>query len=645
MILGTDFRLGNCVVRPRRRVVERDGVSVHLKPKSMSVLEHLAASGGAPVSRNELFDSVWPGGEVSDDTLTKCIAELRKALGDSARESQIIETIPKLGFRLVPPVEPLADDRPSTETAEPPRGKWGGVRSARMLLVVAVLVIATLFTFPGARLWLSETGINWLLRTATVLSPHQLEPNPGIAVLPFVNLSGDPDNEYFSDGMSTEILNTLGRITSLPVIARSSSFQFKHQSGDIREIGRQLGVTHILEGSVRKINNSIRMTVHLIDVDSGAMVWSGAYQRELTDVFALQTEIAEEVVRNIEVILGSAKAPAPAGLPPVDYMSLRNTTNLQAYDLYLKGLQMYTSDRPALIEQSVGYFDRAIALDNDYADAWAAKGFALGVQGWAGSGSSRIPASVYPDAIAAFERALAIEPGHAFATGWLGVTLMENDFKWEEGMRLLEASVARNPNDAVLVSIYGFYMDLMHMEGAEELLNRAYRLDPFNVETIMNLAVRLSHEGRLLDAAVMMETALIQDAQGYAANYYSALFNIGLGRLDAAQKHIGKARLVANEVDLNLDVLEWLLASLRGEAPLPCETIWRRMQTEHLSIALHPNECSSEKNVVEVFDLAIRDRYPELRSALFGPKPPLMPESEWQRIRQITGVAQFQSTR
>jgi hypothetical protein len=117
-----------------------------------------------------------------------------------------------------------------------------------------------------------------------------------------------------------------------------------------------------------------------------------------------------------------------------------------------------------------------------------------------------------------------------------------------------------------------------------------------------------------------------------------------LGRLDVAEERIKKARLVANPVDLNLDVLQWLIDSRRGKAPFPCALAWQRMQTEHLSGAVLSDECADEKTIVNVFDLAIRQRHPELRSVLFGPKPPSMPEAEWRRIKDITGVTQFQST-
>jgi tetratricopeptide (TPR) repeat protein len=366
------------------------------------------------------------------------------------------------------------------------------------------------------------------------------------------------------------------------------------------------------------------------------------YQRKLSDIFMVQDEIANNIVDQISLELGDGVAPLPHSMPTVEFMRAHPPSNLEAYDLYLKGVQMVTSNRPALIEQATGYFDRAIALDRDYADAWAAKGYALAILGSHGSGSSRIPASVYPDAIAALRRALEIDPGHAFATGWLGVGLMLNDFKWAEGMQLLKESIALNPNDAALLAVYGFYTDIMQLEGAHEVLERAYRLDPFGFGPILDRAVHLQREGRLLDAAALIETGLIEDREGYAPNYFSAVFNLRLGRLDVAEERIRKARLVAKPVDLNLDALAWLIDSRRGRGPLPLEEIWERMQKEKLSGVVLHDEWEDEEAIVAVFDLAIKQRHPALRSAVFGPKPPMMPEADWRRILEITGVTQFQ---
>ena len=647
--MGGDYRIGDWIVSPLRRTIERGDEVVHVKPKSMSVLECLVAAQGEPVTRHALLDSVWPGAEVSDDVLTKCIVELRRAFGDSARESRVIETIPKMGFRLLLPAKPLVRATEDELASSPPSGRRQWLRPLGILLAALVLLVGVLLSISPSRAWLTETGINLFLRTASFLSPHQLAQKPGIAVLPLVNFSGDPENEYFSDGLSAEIINRLARADRLPVIARSSSFEFKERFQDVREIGRMLGVSHVLEGSVRKAGENIRLTVQLIDTVEGTHVWSGFYQRELSDIFKLQDEIAQDIVYQVTNALGDSALPQPKGEPAVAFIGAQPLPNLEAYELYLKGVQMVTSNRPLLIAQATDYFDGAIALEPEYADAWAGKGYALGFLGLVESGSTRIPAEVYPGAIAAFRKALEIDPAHAFATGWLGVTLMLNDFKWTEGMRLLERSLELNPNNADLLAVYGFYLENMQLPGAAEVLERAYRLDPFSLQAILVRAIHLARQGRYLDAASLVETSLIQDREGYGPNYFSAYFNIQLGRLDEAEERLRKARLVAHPVDLNLEALKWLIDSRRGkDSMLPMSRLWERMQTEHMHGALHAtrwNAWGDEATTVAIFDLAIEQRHPALRTVIFGPKPDLMPEADWRRIQEITGVTRYRQSR
>lgn len=602
--MGADFRLGDWIVRPTRRVVERDEESKHIKPKSMAVLECLVAADGAPVSRNDLFDTVWPGGVVSDDTLKSCIFELRKAFGDSARTPRVIETIPKFGFRLLLPVNPLTVDQSADENQKVHRDEWR----------------------------------------------NGFEKRPAIAVLPFANLSSESENTYFSDGMSEEILNALARFSSLPVIARTSSFQFKGQNRDIKEIGGLLGVTHVLEGTVRKEDKSVRLTVQLIDTRTGTHIWSEAYQREMRDVFQLQDEIARDIVDQIGVALGGQVSTLLKDLPSAQFMVVHPTSNLEAYDLYLKGMQLVTSSDPGPSEQAVEYFDRAIALDSDYADAWAARGYALYSLGRAGYGHSHIPASLYPDAVAAYRKALEVDPENASATGWLGVALMYNDFKWVEGMQLIQQSLTRNPNNVVLMSIYGVYLDMMKIEGAGKVIDRAFRLNPFDVTTTTIKAGQLLHEGRVADAARLMEISLISDPESYAPNWYTGIFNLPLGRLEVAEARFKKARLAANPVDRTLDAMESAIALLRGETPALTVEDLLRIAEEHRVSYLVGREMvglswEDEKNIVRAFDLAIKQRHREVHEWLFGPKPPLMPEADWHRMKEFTGVTQFQSNR
>ena len=605
--MGTDIRLGDWIVRPQRRVVERGRKSTHIKPKPMAVFECLVAANGAPVSRNDLFDTVWPGGVVSDDTLNRCIFELRKAFGDSARNPLVIETIPKLGFRLLLPVHPLEQ------------------------------VPLTVDAFPNeSQQHRRDHGHN------------SFEKGPSIAVLPFADLSGDADNAYFSVGMAEEILNALARFNRLPVIARTSSFQFKDQSKDIKEIGRLLDVMYVLEGTVRREDKNVRLTVQLIDTMTGTHVWSEAYQREIRSVFELQNEIASDIVHQVGIALGD-KAPSQINdLSSAQFMVSHPTSNLGAYELYLQGMQKVTSSSPGPIEEAGDYFDRAIDLAPDYSDAWAAKGYALYALGRPGFGHSHIPASVYPDAITAYRKALDIDPAHAFATGWLGVALMYNDFKWAEGMQLIQQSLTQDPNNVVLLAIYGLYLDLMKIKGADKVIGRAFRLNPFDLTPIVIKAGHYLRDGRVIDAARLIEMSLIADTKSYLPNYITGVFNMLLGRFETAEERFQKARLVANPVDRSLDLMDWILANQRGKTPqFTWEEFMEMAEQERVSYLVSWDYAGmsgkGEDAIVAAFDLAIKQRHREVHEPLFRPRPPLMPEADWRRMKAITGVTQFQS--
>jgi TolB-like protein/DNA-binding winged helix-turn-helix (wHTH) protein/Tfp pilus assembly protein PilF len=649
--MNTDLRMGEWIIRPRRRVIERNNKTVHLKPKSMAVFEALVAAGGTPVSRSDLIETVWRGAEVSDDALTQCIVELRKAFGDDARESRVIETIPRLGFRLIPPTESLTEDRvPQQRSSGPGKSPlvalWQRHRIAGLSLAAVSLILVVTLSFNSARSWLTETGMTLFLKTAGFLSPDRQRQSPGLAVLPFVNFSGDPENEYFSDGMSVEIINTLARANRLPVIARSSSFAFKGVQKNVKEIGRELGVTHVLEGSVRRSGQNMRLTVQLIDATEGTHVWSGVFQRELSDVFALQNEIANEIVDQIYLTFGDRIAASDVPIPGSIIRSLPGTSNLDAYDLYLQGMQKLHSPNPMTIEQAAGYFDRAIALDGDYADAWAAKGLAHYALGRPGFGHPHIPAEVYPHAIAAFRKALDIEPEHPMATGWLGVALIVSEFRWAEGMQMMEASLARNPNDAELLAVYGSHLGFMGMDGAEDTLYAAFRLDPNNLINIFMRIGVLVKRGQTLEALAMMEDILEHHPEGYFPNFQVAAMNLLLGRLTEAEVHIERAREFAHPKDLTLDSMQWIIDRRRGEYSEPAiATQLRRSKTERLSFFVDRGllaEWEDAETIVAAFNLAIEQRHPEVRRMMFQPKPSLMPEEEWRRMKEITGVTAFQ---
>jgi tetratricopeptide (TPR) repeat protein len=242
---------------------------------------------------------------------------------------------------------------------------------------------------------------------------------------------------------------------------------------------------------------------------------------------------------------------------------------------------------------------------------------------------------------------------------WLGLALIMNDFKWGEGLQLLKQAVDISPNNANLLARYGIWLKRLKQEGSEGLLQRAFRLDPFGWLPTLVRASQLSQEGRFLDAATVLETTLIGNRDGYAQNSAVALANlaaVGLGTLDAqtreagleaAEAQIHRARKRAHPDDLSLDVMEMFVAFLRDGTPVPWDAILERAKKERLDglflyAMVYPWE--DENLMVEALELGVAQRHFGVHS-LFGIKPPMLPEAEWHRLREITGVAEFQATR
>ena len=265
----------------------------------MSVLDCLVKASNSVVTRQEIFDSVWRGAVVSDEALTQRIAEIRKAFGDSAHQSNIIETIPKIGFRLIPTVIPL----------------------------------------PGE----SGTGVV----------------NPVIAVLPFVNMNEDPANDYLSDGISSEVINLLAKVPGLDVISQTSSFSFKGQSWKVSDLARDLSASLIVEGTVRIVDNYVRITAQLIDPSTDKHLWSDSYDLELSDIFSLQEEIAQAIVTALQDEIGTHTV-----------IGSRPTGNIEAYELFLSG-RHYFYQRGAAMDKAIRVLKMAVEEDPDFAEAWA----------------------------------------------------------------------------------------------------------------------------------------------------------------------------------------------------------------------------------------------------------------------------------
>jgi adenylate cyclase len=350
---------------------------VRLTPKAAAVLTVLVTRAGEPVTKEELFASVWNDTVVSDDALTSCIQELRRALDDSPKQPRFIETRHRRGYRFVAALENSAD-----KLAPDPQS--------------------------------SQPGIS------------------AIAVLPFADMSPARDQDYLCEGLAEELINALTQIDGLRVAARTASFQFRSSGADIREIGHQLRVGTILEGSVRKLEDRLRVTVQLIEVPSGYHRWSQRFDRKLDDVFAIQDEIAESVATSLRgSVLTSRERQALTGRPQ---------TGTAAYEYYLRGRQHLPRMTQPDLEICREMFERALELDGNYSPAWSCLAAVHGtLYEWFGARHDDLVQAERTSA-----RALDLAPDLALAHVARGFVLSLSG-RYDEAAREFDEGIRLNP--------------------------------------------------------------------------------------------------------------------------------------------------------------------------------------------------------
>lgn len=451
--LDTGYSLGEWTVRPHRSRIERGGESVHLAPKAMAVLDCLARASNSVVTRQEIFDSVWPGAAVSDEVLTQRIAEIRKAFGDSAQQSKVIETIPKIGFRLIPPVIPLSETEESEKGqaySRPP----GPKHTLKWLVPAAVglLVIAL--------------ALGRFLPIGTVdQQSSTIAENPVVAVLPFVNLSGDPGDEYFSDGISEELINLLAKVPGLDAISRTSSFSFKGERMKMVDIARELNASLIVEGTVRKAGKQVRITAQLIDPGTDLHLWSESYDRELSDIFLLQEEIAQSIVTALQDKIGVHTVDGP-----------RPTKSIEAYELFLSG-RHYFYQRGAALDKAIMLLQMAVKEDPEFADAWAYLAAAGTVAGFYRTSINDEDAVMISGQ--ASRKALALNPGSGLALAVQAMGAYGAERNLIKGFQLIDRAVDEDPHDTTVRLWAGmYYWYWGYLEAARSHFLYVYRHDP-----------------------------------------------------------------------------------------------------------------------------------------------------------------------
>ncbi|MEQ1354384.1 MAG: winged helix-turn-helix domain-containing protein [Candidatus Acidiferrum sp.] len=474
------YRFGPFLLRTRTRELFRDDTKLKLRPQTFQVLAVLLARAGDCVTREELQEQVWPGNRLVDAEhgLNTAIKELRACLGDSASKPRYIETLPKLGYRAFGPVEETTDapgDVKHLTTAS------GGPASDAARIPVAL-------TSETSRRWIVSLVLGAVVIAASLAlvkspwprthHPEQVSQSPArvmLAVLPFENLTGDAAQDYFSDGFTEEMISQLGRLDpqQFGVIARTSVMHYKHTAEKMDQIGRELRVQHILEGSVRRDAGGVRINAQLIEVSSQSRVWSREYNRETTNLLGVQAEIAGEIANEIQVSLGTAKSGGTANKPAL------TRQEYQAYDAYLKGLYFWNQRTLPGFQQAIRYFQEAVAKDPEYAPAYAGLANSYSLL----TAYSAAPASEYvPKARAAAQRALQIDDTLPEAHVALALILANYDWDWAGSEREYRRGIQLNPNYA---TAHHWFAELLTWLGRfDEALDEsetARRLDPLSL--------------------------------------------------------------------------------------------------------------------------------------------------------------------
>ncbi len=466
-------------VRPARRIVRfglfevdlragelrKRGVKIRLQEKPFQMLTALLEQPGELVTREELSQRLWSSDTFVDfdGSLNTAAGKLREALRDSAENPRFVETLPRRGYRFIAPVEEQVSAPPAaTRPAASPRSTADSQESAAQAKV----------------------------KVARAGRPSASDEN-SIAVLPFENLSSDSEQEYFCDGMTEELINALTQVEGLRVVARTSAFAFKNQHRDIRNIGEELDVETVVEGSVRKAGDRLRVTVQLINAPSGYHLWSQRYDRQLKDVFAIQEEISQSIVKALRIrLVGRQNRP----------LVNKPTDNLEAYNLHFKGLNRWHKQTKEDLKRACKYFEQAIEEDPNFASAYVGLSDCHRLLGWWGVSPPQeamhkakvaaLKAVEIDDMLGAAHRALAGVKGHMW-NDWSGA---------EKGFR---KAVELNPTDAITHSSYGFVLlfPMGRVERGIERLRQARDLDPLSAFHTACLGWAL-HMGRRFDEAI-----------------------------------------------------------------------------------------------------------------------------------------------
>jgi TolB-like protein/DNA-binding winged helix-turn-helix (wHTH) protein/Tfp pilus assembly protein PilF len=503
----------------RQHLLLRDGQPIPIQPKAFETLLVLVRNSEKLVLKDDLLAAVWPDTFVEESNLTQNIFVLRKVLGDSDGERRYILTVSGRGYRFAATVRTIAEP----ETLEP-QGTQNPAAAPTVKVNDAISPAPPreIAPRPSRRsLWfLAAIAIAALALTGYFAWDrfHPKTPAPPgrimLAVLPFQNLTGDPEQEYFADGLTEELITQLGRLRpeQLGVISRTSAMVYKRSDKRLDQIGHELGVQYVLEGGFRRAGNRLRITAQLIRVQDQSNLWSQEYDRRPEGMFAVQDEVAVDVARETQLRLTPQQQIQVARVRTVDP---------EAHEAYLKGRYFWNKRTEEGFTKAIDYFNQAIAKSPNYAEAYAGLADAYLLLG--GYGLLQQDQAM-PKAKAAAQKALTLDSQLADAYISLGLIAEEYEWNWAEAGKDFKQAIELDPNDSVAHEFYGdaFLGYTGQKAQAVAELRQAHELDPLSPVIATDLARRLCEEQKCEEAAEQFRKIIDINPDFVQARYYLA---------------------------------------------------------------------------------------------------------------------------
>ena len=485
----------------RGLLLAADGAEIARRPKALALLRYLVEHPGRLIDRDELMQAVWPGVFVTDDSVTQCVKEVRRALDDA--EQRLLRTLPRRGYMWAAEVSRAAGAAAATAPAPVP-------------------------ALPAAPAGGDAMG---------ALPPQPPANRPMMVVLPFANMTGYPEQEYFADGITEDVTTALSHLRWFSVISRNSAFTYKGRAVDVRQVGRELGVGYVLEGSVRKAGGRVRIGAQLCEVETGRQVWAERFDGDLADIFELQDRVTEAVAGAIEPSLRHAE---------VERIRARPTESLTAYDLYLRALPPQRLAAREGNDEALRLLRRAVALDPGFV---AAKGALAGVvafrftQNWATQDDIDEAVRCARDVVESGGE------GDPSALAWSAHALAFLARDREAGVAAADRALALAPNSAIVLFLGGWnrlYVDDWRTASAQ--MERAMRLSPVDpAKFYYAAALGAAHfVGERYEEAAEWERRALRDRPTYlVAHRLLAASLVQLGRPEGAREAVGALLAVA----------------------------------------------------------------------------------------------------